>query len=70
MGFLTRGQRRMAWIGFFLLAVNAPFAAWAATDASWLFNIVVAGLVAAVLLIDELESAKYTRRVPPSESEF
>ncbi len=70
MGFLNRGQRRLAWVGFLALGANAPFAAWLAPDASWLFNVVVAGLVAVVLLADEAESARYTRRVPPSEGEI
>ncbi|GIH08414.1 hypothetical protein Rhe02_64810 [Rhizocola hellebori] len=65
MGFLNRRQRRWTWFGFLALAANTPVAAWATSDASWLFNIVVAGLVAFVLLVDEAESARYSRRMPP-----
>ena len=70
MGFLNRKQRRLTWFGFLALAANTPFAAWAASDASWLFNIVVASLVAVVLLVDEAESARYSRRIPPPEGEL
>ena len=70
MGFLSRGQRRLAWVGFLLLAINAPIAARLIPDESWLFNIVVAALVAVVLIADEAESARYTRRAPPPEGKI
>jgi hypothetical protein len=54
-GFLSRGQRRLAWIGFGALAAEAPaVAAWARDD-SWLLSVTVAGLVAVVIIADDAE---------------
>ena len=54
-GFLTRGQRRLAWVGFGALAAEAPaIAAWARDD-SWLLSVTVAGLVAVVIIADDAE---------------
>jgi hypothetical protein len=64
MGFLNRFQRRLLWVAFVLLAGHVPLAAWLLRDATWLFNLVVAGLVATVLLIDESYEVK---RVPPPD---
>ena len=58
-GFLSERQRRIAWLGFFLTAFQAPLAAKLVDDASWLFAVVVAVLVAAVILADDA-----TRRRP------
>ena len=41
-GFLSDGQRRLAWVGFLLAAFQAPLAANLIDDASWLFAVVVA----------------------------
>ena len=54
-GFLSERQRRFAWLGFLLAAVQAPLAARLVTDASWLFAVVVALLVATVIIADDLE---------------
>ena len=52
-GFLSERQRRFAWLGFLLAAFQAPLAANLVDDASWLFAVVVAGLVATVILADD-----------------
>lgn len=52
-GLLTARQRRLAWLGFFLLAIQAPVAARLLDDASWLFAVCVAVMVATVILADD-----------------
>ena len=52
-GLLTARQRRLAWLGFVLLAIQAPIAARLLDDASWLFAVCVAVMVAAVILADD-----------------
>ncbi|SBT37953.1 hypothetical protein [Micromonospora auratinigra] len=52
-GFLTPRQRRLAWLGFLLAAVQAPVAAKLVSDSSWLFSLVVALMVATVILADD-----------------
>jgi len=52
-GFLSERQRRFAWLGFFLAAFQAPMAAKLVDDASWLFAVVVALLVATVIVADD-----------------
>ncbi len=52
-GFLSLRQRRLAWIGFLLAAIQAPVAAILVDDASWLFALVVAVMVATVILADD-----------------
>ncbi|WP_344173100.1 hypothetical protein [Pilimelia columellifera] len=46
-------QRRLAWAGFVLVSAYAPVQAMVLPDASWLFSICVAGLVAAVIIADD-----------------
>jgi hypothetical protein len=58
-GFLSERQRRLAWVGFLLAAFQAPLAARIINDASWLFAVVVALVVATVILADDV-----TRRRP------
>jgi hypothetical protein len=58
-GFLSARQRRLAWVGFLLAAFQAPLAARIIDDASWLFAVVVALVVATVILADDV-----TRRRP------
>jgi hypothetical protein len=60
-GFLSLAQRRLAWLGFLLAAVHAPVAAVLLDDASWLFALVVAVMVATVILADD------ARRRQPAE---
>jgi hypothetical protein len=62
-GFLSEGQRRIGWVGFLLAAFQAPLAAKLVPDASWLFAVVVAGLVATVILADDT----YRQRPEPLE---
>lgn len=62
-GFLSERQRRAAWLGFFLVALQAPMAAKVIDDASWLFAVVVALLVATVIIADDLQR----RRPAPAE---
>lgn len=52
-GFLTARQRRFAWLGFMLTALQAPLSARLLPDESWLFSIVVALMVATVILADD-----------------
>ena len=57
-GFLSARQRRLAWLGFFLAAVQAPVSASLLTDASWLFAVVVALMVATVIIADDAERSR------------
>jgi hypothetical protein len=52
-GFLSARQRRWAWFGFLLVALQAPLAARLVDDASWLFALCVAGMVATVIMADD-----------------
>jgi hypothetical protein len=52
-GFLSPRQRRIAWLAFLLAAFQAPLAARLVDDASWLFAVCVAGLVATVIVADD-----------------
>ncbi|NES15466.1 MULTISPECIES: hypothetical protein [Micromonospora] len=52
-GFLTPRQRRLAWLGFLLAAVQAPVAAKLVSDSSWLFSLVVALMIATVIIADD-----------------
>jgi hypothetical protein len=52
-GFLTPRQRRLAWLGFVLVALQAPFAARLLPDDSWMFSIAVAVMVATVIMADD-----------------
>jgi hypothetical protein len=63
-GLLTERQRRVAWVGFLLAAFQAPVAAKVIDDASWLFAVVVALLVATVILVDD---ASRRRQPEPAE---
>lgn len=62
-GFLSERQRRIAWVGFLLAAFQAPIAAKVIDDASWLFAVVVAMLVASVIIADDATR----RRADPVE---
>jgi hypothetical protein len=62
-GFLSERQRRFAWLGFLVAAVQAPLAARLIDDASWLFAVVVAALVATVIIADDVQR----RRPEPAE---
>jgi hypothetical protein len=62
-GFLSERRRRLAWVGFLLAAFQAPLAANLIDDASWLFAVVVAIVVATVILADDAQR----RRTEPAE---
>ena len=62
-GFLSESQRRLAWVGFLVAAFQAPIAARLIDDASWLFAVVVAMIVATVILADDAQR----RRPEPIE---
>jgi hypothetical protein len=64
--FLSERQRRVAWVAFLVAALQAPFAAKLIDDASWLFAVVVAGLVATVILADDA-SRRRSRNPEPAE---
>ncbi|SCL31222.1 hypothetical protein GA0074692_3072 [Micromonospora pallida] len=51
--FLTDRQRRLAWLGFLLAALQAPVSAWLVSDGSWLFSLCVALMVATVIIADD-----------------
>ncbi|MEV6367435.1 hypothetical protein D7147_23660 [Micromonospora musae] len=52
-GILSTRQRRLAWLGFLLAALQAPVSARLVSDDSWLFSLCVALMVATVLLADD-----------------
>jgi hypothetical protein len=52
-GFLSVRQRRAAWVGFLLAALQAPVAARLVDDASWLFSVCIALMVATLILADD-----------------
>ncbi|MEH0973254.1 hypothetical protein V6U77_19215 [Micromonospora sp. CPCC 205546] len=52
-GFLSTRQRRLAWLGFLLAALQAPVSAKFASDDSWLFSLCVALMVATVIIADD-----------------
>jgi hypothetical protein len=52
-GFLTTRQRRWAWLGFVLTALQAPVSALLLEDDSWFFSVCVAAMVAVVILADD-----------------
>lgn len=52
-GFLSARQRRWAWLGFILTALQAPVSARLLPDGSWLFSVCVALMVATVILVDD-----------------
>ena len=62
-GFLSDRQRRFAWLAFLLASFQAPLAAKVIDDASWLFAVVVAMVVATVILADDAQR----RRPTPAE---
>jgi Sugar phosphate permease len=53
-GFLTPRRRRLAWIGFLLLAAYAPVVAWLTPDDSWMMPIAVAGVVGYAIVVDDV----------------
>jgi membrane protein implicated in regulation of membrane protease activity len=55
VGFLSRRQRRLAWVGFGALAVHAPLMAWLVPDDTWLLSVTVSGLVAMVIIADDTQ---------------
>ncbi|MEU6076571.1 hypothetical protein [Micromonospora sp. NPDC047074] len=52
-GYLSTRQRRLAWLGFLLAAVQAPVSAKLVSDDSWLFSLCVALMVATVIIADD-----------------
>lgn len=68
-GYLSERQRRFAWLGFLLVSFQAPLAANLIDDASWLFAVVVAGLVAAVILADDATRRRPARSEIEAETE-
>ncbi|MFI7577164.1 hypothetical protein [Micromonospora sp. NPDC049497] len=52
-GILTTRQRRLAWLGFLLAAIQAPVSAKLVADSSWLFSLCVALMVATVIIADD-----------------
>ncbi len=65
VGILGRRQRILAWVVFVAVAAHAPLVAWAKPGDSWLLSVVVAGIVAFVIVIDDV----YRRRPAPTAEE-
>jgi hypothetical protein len=61
-GFLSVVQRRLAWVGFVLAALQAPMAAHLIDDASWLFSVCIALMVATVILADDAGRRRQVQR--------
>ncbi|MEV4756523.1 hypothetical protein AB0J86_15615 [Micromonospora sp. NPDC049559] len=61
-GFLSARQRRLAWLGFVLTALQAPVSAHLLADDSWFFSVCVALMVATVIIADD------ARRRRPAEA--
>ena len=68
-GFLSERQRRFAWVGFLLAAIQAPMAAKVIDDASWLFAVVVALCVATVILADDAQRRRPSAVEPAEPAE-
>lgn len=77
VGVLGRRQRRWAWIGFGAMALYAPLVAYALHAPlmeygipadTWMLSITVAGLIAFVLIVDDIERRKASRRPAESDS--
>ncbi len=64
-GILSRIQRRWAWVGFLLVAINGPIVAKAMGGDSWTLSVTVASIVAFVIVIDDVQ-----RRRQPTKSPF
>jgi hypothetical protein len=60
-GFLSMRQRRWAWLGFLLTALQAPLSAHLVADASWMFSLCVAGMVATVIIADDAQRRRPVR---------
>jgi hypothetical protein len=53
-GILGQRRRRLAWLGFLLLAAYAPVVAWLTDDDTWMMPLTVAGLVGYVIIVDDV----------------
>lgn|GEM_PF-1448707 len=58
MGVLGPRRRRLAWLAFVTLALHAPFVAHSLPDDTWMLSVAVAGLVAFVILVDDIQRRK------------
>lgn len=63
-GLLSVRQRRLAWLGFMLAALQAPVSALLVSDGSWLFSVVVAVMVATVIIADDAARQRPTDARP------
>lgn len=52
---LTASQRRLAWLGFLLIAAQAPLSARVLHDDSWLLSILVGMMIGAIILVDDAQ---------------
>ncbi|HYN92227.1 MAG TPA: hypothetical protein VES42_00030 [Pilimelia sp.] len=66
-GFLGARQRGWAWFGFILTALYAPLSARLVDDASWLFSLCVAAMVATVIIADDADRRRRPAPVRRSE---
>jgi hypothetical protein len=79
MGILGPKQRIVAWVGFFALTAYGIFLAYSAAGLkeyglppdTWMLSVTVAGLIAFVLIVDDVERRKSRRTAtldePPTE---
>jgi hypothetical protein len=61
-GILGQHRRRWAWVAFLALAAYAPivsyllpYGSYTVPDDTWMLSVTVAGLVATVLIIDDVQ---------------
>lgn len=74
MGILGRKQRVLAWIGFFALTAYGIFLAYSSGGLkeyglppdTWMLSVTVAGLIAFVLIVDDVERRK--SQPPPPDT--
>jgi hypothetical protein len=64
-GLFTRGRRRLAWVGFFVLAAYTPVISWLTGDDTYLMPLTVAGMVGYAIVVDDhLRRTRTTRSRP------
>jgi hypothetical protein len=75
VGVLGRNQRRLAWIAFLALALYAPVVAYALNvplvaytmpPDTWMLSVTVAGLVAFVIIVDDVKRRR-SAQLPSAE---
>jgi hypothetical protein len=52
-GLFTPRRRRLAWLGFVLLAAYAPLTSWLTRDDTYLMPLTVAGMIGYAIIVDD-----------------